>query len=77
MNNLDSDTISNTYECRHSYMDIYNQFLEKTNIDEKLIMDYKPCFSMYNVPYIKDGLIIWLKSGGKIIYIFDHDYQYL
>lgn len=52
-----------------TYEEIYNSFFEKTNIDRSLIEDYRPCCEMYDVPNISNAILIWLRSGEKIIFI--------
>ncbi len=52
-----------------TYKEIYNSFFEKTNIDHSLIVDYRPCREMYDVPNISNAIVIWLHSGEKIIFI--------
>lgn len=51
-----------------TYGEIYKEFLLKTKIDCNLIEDYRPCCEMFDAPNIGNGIIIWLKSGGKLIY---------
>lgn len=52
-----------------TYGEIYKQFLEKTGIPESLIDDYRPCVPLFDVPRINDAILVWLKGGGKLIYI--------
>lgn len=52
-----------------TYKEIYNSFFEKTNIDRSLIVNYRPCCEMYDVPNISNAILIWLRSGEKIIFI--------
>lgn len=53
-----------------TYGDIYNQFLKDTKINRCEIEDYRPTSSMFGVPYIPNAILVWLKSGNKIIYIY-------
>lgn len=53
-----------------TYGDIYKQFIEETGIDETKLDDYRPCCEMFDVPNIPYGIVIWLKTGGKLIYIY-------
>jgi hypothetical protein len=48
-------------------------FLKDTKIPEKDINDYRPCIPMYDVPNIENAIVVWLKSGAKIIYIVSQD----
>lgn len=52
-----------------TYNEMYNSFFEKTNIDRSLIVNYRPCCEMYDVPNISNAILIWLRSGEKIIFI--------
>lgn len=52
-----------------TYGEIYNQFFKKTNIDCSLIEDYRPCCELFDVPSIKNAIVIWLRGGEKIIFI--------
>lgn len=49
--------------------DIFKQFLEKTGIKEDMVVDYRLCCRTYDVPSIKNGIVIQLKSGAELIYI--------
>lgn len=52
-----------------TYGEIYDQFISTTNINASLLSDYRPCCSLFDVPDIPNAIIIWLKTGEKIIYI--------
>lgn len=52
-----------------TYGKIYEQFLEETKICREAIEDYRPCVQMYGVPDIPEGIVVWLKSGRRLIYI--------
>ncbi len=52
-----------------TYQEIYDQFLEKTNIDISLIDDYRPCCELFDVPNIANAILVWLHSGERIIFI--------
>ena len=32
------------------------------------IIDYRPCCELFGFPSIKNAIIIWMKSGTKIVY---------
>lgn len=51
------------------YWEIYKQFLNSTNIDTDIIGDFRPCEQPYYDVDIPGAIIIWLKIGGKIIYV--------
>lgn len=53
-----------------TYGDIYKQFIADTGMSESLIDDYRPCVKTYDVPTISDAIVVWLKNGSKIIYIY-------
>ncbi|MDF2800251.1 MAG: hypothetical protein K0S61_154 [Anaerocolumna sp.] len=52
-----------------TYGDIYRQFRLEMKIKEALIDDYRPCVETYGVPYMPNAIVVWLKSGSRIIYI--------
>ena len=52
-----------------TYKEIYQSFLESTNIDRSLIASYRPCCEIYDVPNISNAILIYLRSGEKIIFI--------
>ena len=52
-----------------TYGEIYKQFLKETCMDLSIVDDYRPCCEMFDVPNIPNAIIIWLKDGGKLIYI--------
>lgn len=54
-----------------TYGEIYKEFLSKTKIDSNLIEDYRPCCEMFDVSNIENGIIVWLKGGGKLIYVHE------
>lgn len=58
-----------------TYREIFNKFLEDTNIAENLINDYRPCTEMYRVPNISNAIVVWLNNGNKIIYIVGEKYE--
>ena len=51
--------------------DIFSQFLKSTAIDKDMISDYRPCYPPYNDDVIKNAIVVWLKNGTKMIYIYD------
>lgn len=55
-----------------TYEDIYNNALEKLNINAELVEDYRPASELF-IPELKrqipKAIIIWLKDKSKIIYI--------
>lgn len=52
-----------------TYKELYDQFFETTNIDRSLIDDYRPCCELFDVPNIPNAIVLWLRSGEKIIFI--------
>ena len=52
-----------------TYGEIYRQFESVTNINKSLVSDYRPCCELFDVPNIPNAIIVWLKTGDKIIYI--------
>lgn len=56
-----------------TYGEIYNQFLKDTKINKYEIEDYRPTDSLFGVPYIPNAILVWLKSGNKIIYIYSEE----
>ena len=58
-----------------TYKEIYEEFLSETEIDRKLIEDYRPCCEMFDVPNIASAIIIWLKNGAELIYRHKSDEQ--
>lgn len=52
-----------------TYKEIYNRFFETTSIDRSLIEDYRPCCELFDVPNIPNAIVLWLRSGEKIIFI--------
>ncbi len=58
-----------------TYGEIFNKFLEDTNITKNLINDYRPCAKMYGVPNISNAIVVWLNNGNKIIYIVGEKYE--
>lgn len=58
-----------------TYGEIFNKFLEDTNIANNLINDYRPCTKMYGVPNISNAIVVWLNNGNKIIYIVGEKYE--
>lgn len=52
-----------------TYGDIFQEFLTETHIDRQVINDYLPCCEMFDVPNIANAIVVWLRNGGKIIYI--------
>lgn len=52
-----------------TYQELYNQFLKKTNMDISLISDYRPCCELYNAPNIANAILVWLRSGERLIFI--------
>ena len=54
-----------------TYGNIYDQFLNTTSIDKDVVDDYRPCCPLFDVPPIPDAIVVFLKNGGKIIYIAD------
>ena len=59
-----------------TYGDIYKQFIADTGMSESLIDDYRPCVEAYDVPTISDAIVVWLKNGSKIIYIYIYIWNY-
>lgn len=47
---------------------IYEQFLQSSNISEQDIIDYRYCTKFYAGLYIPNAIIIQLKNGEHIIY---------
>lgn len=54
-----------------TYEEVYKMFLEKTKIPIDEIEDYRPCCNLFGVPDIRNGIVVWLKNGSKLIYIHD------
>lgn len=52
-----------------TFREIYEKFKKETGIEDSMINDYRPCIPLYDVPPIPNAIVIWLESGGKIIYI--------
>ena len=52
-----------------TYEDIFNNFVNETNIDKRTIDDYRPCCEMFGVPNIANAIVVWLRNGAKVIYI--------
>lgn len=48
---------------------IFQEFLQKTEISEEQIVDYRPCIEFYGVPKIPNAIVMQLKNKGKLIYI--------
>ncbi len=53
-----------------TYGDIYNQFLESTQTDISKVEDWRPCGPPYYDTHIDMAIIIWLKDGSQLIYIY-------
>ena len=58
------------HEKEVTYAEVYVQFKKATGIDGSLISDYRPCIAMYDVPTISNAIVVWLKSGSKLIYVY-------
>lgn len=52
-----------------TYREIYKEFLDETKINPKKVEDYRNCCETYGYPFIPYAIIVWLKSGGELIYI--------
>lgn len=50
--------------------DIYEDFIMKTGIDRNLILDYRLCCNLYGVPKIQNAIVIELKNGTELIYMY-------
>ena len=57
-----------------TYNDIYNEFLKK--FPNANVEDYRPADLMF-IPQLLRGIpnaiIVWLKDGGKVIYISESE----
>lgn len=51
-----------------TYLEILQEFRCKVRAD---IIDFRPCCELYDVPNIPNAIVVWLKDGGKIIYIHE------
>jgi hypothetical protein len=56
-----------------TYGEVYKSFKEETGIDGTLISDYRPCCKLHEMPNIPNAIIVWLKSGHKIVYIMKNE----
>lgn len=55
-----------------TYSEIYDKAIKKLNLKQEDIEDYRPAAQLYIEQVngtIPNGIIIWLKSGERIIYI--------
>jgi len=52
-----------------TYGEIQKEFITFTELSSNKIDDYRPCSEMYDVPFIENAIVVWLKNGSKIIYI--------
>lgn len=54
------------------YSDLYSDAIKRLRLRAEDVNDYRPAIKLY-MPEIKDGIpnaiIIWLKTGEKIIFI--------
>lgn len=52
----------------------FNYNIEEDSRLQKLseceIDDYRPTDPIFNVPFILNAIIVWLRNGNKIIYIY-------
>ncbi len=55
---LPKEKVKNT-----TYLDLYREFLQRTNIAEGSVDDYRPCSDETHI-----GIRIWLKDGSVITY---------
>lgn len=51
-----------------TYGEIYDEFMSRCDCEA---VDYRPCCEIYDVPNIPFAIVVWLKDGGKIIYIHE------
>lgn len=54
-----------------TYGDIYKEFIAKFNC-ESIVSDWRPCCELFDVPNIDNAIVVWLKSGGKVVYICEN-----
>lgn len=63
-------------DCFHAtsktYGDLLNSFKEKYPSLANEIVDYRPCMEPYFGYYIPGAIIVWLKNGGKVLYISEN-----
>lgn len=59
-----------------TYGEIYNKALCKLCLTRKEVADYRPASKLF-IPELErditNAIIIWLKDGGKLIYIEPHE----
>lgn len=54
-----------------TYGEIYKKFREEAGVPDGVILDYRPCRPPYYNIGIPNAIIVWLKNGGRIIYIHE------
>ena len=54
-----------------TYGEIFKKFQEKMGMDDKTVIDYRPCAEPYYHTYIPNAIIVWLNNGDHLIYIHE------
>lgn len=62
---------SEDYICGY----IYERFLKDFHIDKNNVKDYRHCNGIYFDYEIPNAIIVWMKDGSKIIYIYKEEME--
>lgn len=54
-----------------THRDIFNQFLDITGINEEKVLDYRPCTNFYAGIDIPMAIIVQLRIGRELIYVYN------
>ena len=47
-----------------------NDILPKLREDPNFVIDYRPCCEPYSDAFVPNGLLVYLRDGSQLIYLF-------
>ena len=60
---------------KRSWGDVIREFerdiLPNLQRNPEYVMDYRPCTEPYSDVFVPNGLLVYMRDGSKMIYIFD------
>ena len=63
-----------------TFNDIYEEAVKELHLKYEEVEDFRPASPLYVTELNKQipaGIIIWLKSGNKVIYVYDFNKLYI
>lgn len=66
---MSEEKVAYKVEREKTYGDIIKEFKTKTGITSENILNVRPCAKPYFEISIPNAILVWLKDGGRIIYI--------